>query len=281
MTGVRKDRSWSVAAAIICVVAIMFMSAQSVWADDVSDKGRAVFEKWEPSIVTVKMVTTQRMVMMGQESSKSEEKSEATGTIIDPSGLVVFSLTSSDPSSAMSKMMGALGGEPGQFKVESEVTDVKIRLPGGQELPSKIVLRDRDLDLVFVRPNEKPAEPLPAVDLAESAKPQVLDHVVVLNRLGNVASWAGSAHVDRVHAIVDKPRMYYLLGEDVTCLGAPVFALDGKVVGVLVLRTGVSGPSMGMNAIFQGMSGLGMLPIVLPAEDIIEVAQQVAAPGEQ
>jgi len=276
--GLRQGKVRAVSV-ISVIVGVSLLLAHAARADESADKGRVWLDKWGSSIVTVQMVTTQRMVIMGQESPKREEKSEATGMIIDPSGLVVFSLTSSDPSLIMKKMMGATGGEPGQLNIETEVNDVKIRLPDGEELPSKIVLRDVDLDLVFVRPNEKPAEPLPAVDLADAVEPHVLDEVIVLNRLGNVASWTTSVRVERVRAVVEKPRTYYIVSENVA-LGAPVFAMDGNVVGMIALRVGTGGSSVGPSAIFGGMSGLGMLPIIVPAEDIAAVAQQVGKSSE-
>ena len=260
--------------AIVLAGVLVLYVAGTALADESAERGRAVLEKWKSSIVTVQMVTA---VSMGMGSQKVEDKAEATGTIIDPSsGLVVFSLTSSDPTAALGKMMGMFG-ELGDSGMQAEVTDIKIRLPGGEELPSEIVLRDRDLDLVFVRPNEKPSDPLPAVDLADPALPKALDEVVVLNRLGNVANWTTSAKLNRIQAVIEKPRTYYILGDDLT-LGAPVFALDGKIVGIMLLRTSTGRPSMG--GFLQGISGMGMLPIVLPAEDIAEVAQQVGESSE-
>ena len=259
--------------AIVLTGVVLLQVTQTAMADELAERGRAVLEKWKSSVVTVQMVTA---VSMGTGSQKVEDKAEATGTIIDPSGLVVFSLTSSDPTLALGKMMGMFGGS-GDSGMQAEVTDIKIRLPGGEELPSEIVLRDRDLDLVFVRLNEKPSSPLSAVNLADPTSPKALDEVVVLNRLGNVANWTTSARLDRIEAVVEKPRTYYLLGDDLT-LGAPVFALDGKIVGIMLLRTGTTRPSMG--AFLEGISGMGMLPIILPAEDIAEVAQQVGESSE-
>ena len=279
MMGLKRRR---VVGAIIGSVCVLFLSVRPAGADEFADKGRAIIEKWDACIVTVHIVATQSMSMGGRELDKSEEKSDATGTVIDPSGLTVFSLASSDPGSVMSKMMGAFGAGPDDFKMESEINDVKIRLSNGEELASKVVLRDKDLDLIFVRPKETPEQPLPAVDLANSATLVTLDPVIVFNRLGEVASWAISSRIERVSAIIEKPRKYYVVSVT-EGFGSPVFALDGKIVGLLLLRAspakGSAGP-MNLGAMFQGMSGLGLLPVVLPAEDILEVAQQVEKSAE-
>jgi len=255
---------------------MVFLATFRAVADEDAEKGRDIVERWESSVVTVRLVMEQRVVVGGREMSKSEGKNEVTGTIIDPSGLVVVSFFSTSPNELYQQMAAAMGQDSGDWKMESETTDVKIRLPDGNELPAKIVLRDKDLDLAFIRPVEKPAEPLPAVDLSAKGAPELLDTVVVINRLGRVASWATAVYIDRIHAIAEKPRRFYVpggMGAMESELGCPAFTLDGKAVGILVLRVLPSGGG-GMGSAFGGMSGAGMLPVILPSEDILEVAKQ-------
>src|SRR6185369_12543088 len=83
-------------------------------------------------------------------------------------------------------------------KVEIEVTDVKMILDDGTEAPAEIVLRDRDLDLAFIRPKSKPASPMTAVDLSKTGSAQLLDEIIVLDRLNKAASRAYSAFADRI-----------------------------------------------------------------------------------
>jgi hypothetical protein len=261
---------------------VVLLATVSAVADEDAEKGRDIVERWQSSVVTVRLVMEQRVVVSGREMSKSEGKNEVTGTIIDPSGLVVVSYFSTSPNELYQQLAAAMGEDSRDFKMESETTDVKIRLPDGKELPAKIVLRDKDLDLAFIRPVEKPAEPLPAVDLSVKGTPELLDTVVVINRLGRVASWATAVYIDRIHAIAEKPRRFYVpggMGAMESELGCPAFTLDGKVVGILVLRVLPSGGG-GMGSAFGGMSSAGMLPVILPSEDILEVAQQASATTE-
>ena len=48
---------------------------------------------------------------------------------------------------------------------------MKILLDDGTEVPAEIVLRDKDLDLAFIRPKAKPASPMTSVDLTKSGPP--------------------------------------------------------------------------------------------------------------
>ena len=115
---------------------------------------------------------------------------------------------------------------------------MKILLDDGTELPAEIVLRDKDLDLAFIRPKTKPASPMAAVDLTKSAPAQLLDQVITLNRLNSAAGRAYAASVERISAVIQKPRTFYIPDSTMTSttLGSPAFALDGNIVGVMVMR---------------------------------------------
>ncbi|MFC1735957.1 serine protease [Candidatus Hydrogenedentota bacterium] len=262
---------WRSSVFISLFLTIVLISAGHALADDVAEKGRTIVEKNEAAIVTVKIVLEQRMVYEGTERNKSEEKLEAVGTVIDPSGLTVLSLAASDPSSAFKHMMDMEG-----MSIESEITDLKIRTGDGTEHKSKVVLRDKDLDLMFVRPEEPAEKPFATVDLKTATTPKILDEIVMVHRLGKVAGWTESAQAGRIHAIITKPRVLYIPGEDVE-LGAPVFGLNGNVIGLVTLKTSKTKASFSMS---QGMGSMGMLPVILPAGDILEVAGQIEAPAK-
>ena len=135
------------------------------------------------------------------------------------------------------------------YKVDAEVSDVKILLEDGTEIASEIVLRDKDLDLAFIRPKTKLAAPMAAVDLSKAVTAQVLDELITINRLGRAAGRAHAASVEHVSAVVQKPRTFYIpdSAQTATALGSPAFALDGNIVGILVMRTINSGGGGSLN----------------------------------
>jgi hypothetical protein len=248
-------------------------------ADEAAKSGRAILAKCQDAVVTVRLAIKQSMSVGGRDS-KSESKIETTGTMIDSSGLTVVSLTTTDPGNAVkeayARSMAARGGDPSQLKYDSEVSDVKIVLADGTEIAADVVLRDKDLDLAYLRPSDKPAKPLSFVDLARDAKPQVLDEVVVVNRLTKAANRVPAISIGRIEALVDKPRTFYVLGEATWgySLGAPVFSLDGKLVGILFLRSAKAQVDQTSGFMFSSLSQWGMMPIVLPASDIVDGAKQ-------
>ena len=267
-------------------------SAVALWAgvmaagaDDLAEAGRRIMKAHEGAVVTLQLVISQEMSMGGRQAGREEEKSEVTGTVIDPSGLVVASLVTTDPGDLMANLMGAASGMPEGMQFQTTVKDAKVRLADGRELPCRVVLRDKDLDLIFFRLAQKPDAPLPAVSLDGGGVAQALDEVVVVNRMGHVAGRSVAGAVSRISALVEKPRRYYAIGQDtgMAGLGSPVFTADGKFLGMMALRSVPAQGRPGMSAMLGGGLSLGLLPIVVPADQIAEAALQApqAPPKEE
>lgn len=251
---------------VICVIAMALLGTliQPAPADEVAQAGRQIAAKWKNAVVTVQLV----LKIAGdstEEGSDREVKIEATGTVIDPSGLVVVALSATVPTETMSTEEGG--------DSSTEIKDTKIILSDGQEIPAKVVLRDRELDLAFIRPNEKPEKPLEAMDLSKAGKVELLDEMVCLYRLGMVASRSLAACCDRVQAVIEKPRTFYAPGIPMMApsLGSPVFSMDGSPIGVLLLRTLPGGSDSRQ---VSGIGARGVMYIVLPASDVLEASKQ-------
>jgi S1-C subfamily serine protease len=232
---------------------------------------RAVAKQWQGAIVNVRVSLKVRMSMGGREVQSMDDTVEAVATVIDPGGLTVMSLSSLDPGAMMSRLMGAAAGDE-KMQIVSEPSDVRIRLADGRELPARIVLRDQDLDLAFIRPTAKPPAPLTAINLADDARPQLLDDVVVLSRLGRVGSWAPAAVLYSIGAIMEKPRTFFVLNGQAGT-GTPAFLPNGKLVGLLTIRQ-IDPGRMSMFGMMGGTEGAGVIVVILPAADVLEIAKQ-------
>lgn len=252
--------------AITIAATVVLSLALLARADEVTDKGRELFQKYQQTVVTIQVVQKITASSGGKTAEPRETKQDITGTVMDASGLTVLALSAADPTEMYRRMY-----EASRYKVESEITDIKILLHDGTEVPSEIVLRDVDLDLAFIRPKTKPAQPMTAVDFANSSLAQVLDPLISLNRLGRAAGRAYSASIERVSAVVQKPRTFYIPDSTMTAtsLGSPAFATNGKIVGVIVMRT-IAASAGGVNN-FRSDSATS---IILPAEDILKAAKQ-------
>lgn len=219
------------ALAVLCVAAAVFTTV-SAGADELALTGRQIVSKNQDAIVTAQLVVKTNVSYEGQEMPPQEEKIEANAVIIDPNGLAVTPLSEISPEESMSDF---LGEEADKYKVSTDITDVKLLLVNGQEIPATIVLRDKELDLAFLRPVTKPEKPLAAVDLAKAGKPELLDQVLALSRQGVAANRAIAASFDRIETVVEKPRFFCIPDQGLD-MGASVFTLDGSFAGLVVMR---------------------------------------------
>lgn len=238
--------------------------AATAWAQDDTTAAREILNKHKEAVVTVRMVISQQISMQGMGSQDRENRIEVTGTVVDPSGLTVVSLTETDPSTMIRRMARAQGRE---MNIESQVKEAHLIQPDGSEIPAKIVLRDPDMDMTFLRPESKADMTFASVDLSDASNPQVLDQIVFLSRLGRVANRAYGAAIDRIQAVIERPRTLYVpVGVDrAGSLGSPAYTLDGKFVGVALLRAIQSE---------GGEGGGNTMVVIVPAADIQEAAAQ-------
>jgi S1-C subfamily serine protease len=255
----------------IALAIVASLAPAPVVAQDSRAAMREVSKKWQDAIVSVRVSLKVRMSMGGREVQSMDDTLEAVATVVDPGGLTVMSLSSLDPGAMMSRLMGGAGGED-KMSIVSEPSDVRIRLADGRELPARIVLRDQDLDLAFIRPTTKPPAPLTAINLADAGRPAILDDVVVLSRLGRVGGWAPAAVLFSVGAIIERPRTFFVLNGEAST-GTPAFLPSGKLVGLLTVRQ-VDPGRMSMFGMMGGTEGAGVIVVILPAADVLEIAKQ-------
>ena len=246
----------------------------AAYADDVAEKGRAILEQNRDAVITIELVLKRTISFPGSPSQEMEQKSESTGTVISADGLTVVSLSEVDPSVMIDAMMA---GNPQMngLEMDTQVQDATMLLSDGTEIPAEVILRDKDLDMAFIRPIEKAENPFAHVNMGDTGTPLQLDQVISVNKLGKVARRAHSISVERIDAIVTKPRTFFVPGKDPTNsgLGAPAFTLDGKFIGVFFMRAIKATGGGGMGGMFGGQQD-NVAIIILPAIDIQEAADQ-------
>lgn len=253
----------------IAAIGILLMAVPAL-ADDAGTAGKQVVDKWKDAVVTVQMVVKTTYSYQGEEPENDESKAETLGTVISPDGLVLVSLSSVSPEDTFASSI------PDGMKVTSAVSDMKVILGNGKEIPAKVVLRDKDLDLAFVRTTAKPETPLVCFDLSKSGKAAIFDNIILVSRLGSASGRSVMGVCDRVQAVVEKPRTFYVPGpaSSSASMGAPVFSMDGSLVGFLLVRALPKGvPDMAGGP----MSGRMGMSVVLPADEVLEVSKQAPA----
>ncbi len=232
---------------------------------------RDVLRRYGDAVITLRLRIKSRMVYQGQERGTSESTLEIAGTILTPEGLTVVSDAASNPAAMFQ------GGDGP--KVETETSDVKLVMRDGREIPGHFAVRDNDLDLAFVVPDEKGLT-LPAVTLERGPAPDPLDDLIILSPLGKTLDHAPSVSVAKVRAVVNKPRTFLVAAtffDGLQGLGCPAFDESGRAVGLVVMRRSPTPPT-GQNGIRDMMEMLS--PVVLTSADVLDVAAQAKAAKE-
>ncbi|MGH7145661.1 MAG: trypsin-like peptidase domain-containing protein [Planctomycetota bacterium] len=258
------------AVAFACAALCAPLVAESV-SPDLKTAAKKILADHQESVVTVKFVSKEQQVMEGRSFGDSDQKIVTPGTVLDASGLTVVSLFLTDPFAEFDNL-NLPAGDGNQVQVQQKmiITSVKIVLADGREVPAEVVLRDTDLDLLFVRP-KKPGQKFAFLQLDTDCHPGVLDDLIVLCRMGTSVERSVGVFVAQVNAVVKKPRTMYVATSNVGGgqggLGLPAFDAQGHAVGIGVMK---SAPNRDPG-IFGGHD---MTPVVLPSEDVLDVVHQ-------
>ncbi len=233
------------------------------------------------TLVNVKFILKVRM-----NGHNSEHEGEVTCQLIAPDGLVLCSNTE-------------LGGYVTQMSrfgrgisISAAPSDLEVVLPGRTEaVKARLLVRDSDRDLAWIRLKEPPGEPLPYLDFTADATPQVGEKLYTLRRLDKFFGALPIVNESTVGAIAQKPRRLYVpSGSPTVGFGVPVFTADGRLIGVTVLQVpssqdegvnfrnpySVVGTSLSMQQMIGGL--------ILPAAEIVEatrLALEIAAEDEE
>lgn len=242
-----------------------------IFSEDAEQKKiKEVIEKYKNTIVTVKIIRKEWSVMEGKEFSKGESKNEVSGTIIDKNGTVIVSAFAVDPTKFFNQLSS---GRSFKFEWRSQITGIKIILPDKKEIDGKMVLKDEKLDLIFIRPESKEKRKYEYVNLKDYIEPDIMEKIVIMSRIGKIGNRTIFASLSRIGGIIKKPRDYYLSTDQMASPGSPVFTVNGKIVGINLIRTKKRDTSFSFS-IFSPYD-FGFLPVILPAKEIKEIAGQI------
>jgi S1-C subfamily serine protease len=230
----------------------------------------ALAKERAPAIVTIKFI---------MKSEQGEEEDETVGTLIAKDGLII---TSNLAFGGMMAMMGQAAPTPTNMKVMIGEDTLGV--------DAKLIARDSELGLAWVRIEKPASEGYPFVDFATGTKAKLGDAVFSVQKLGKYFDRTPSIAEARIAAITTKPRELLIptIGMAGGEMGLPVYNASGAPIGLstLVLPEREEMEGGGMRSFMRGMSG-GM---ILPAAQVVDAtkraiesaaAQPIAQPAEE
>ena len=227
------------------------------------------------SIVTVTGTLKVTTTIKGLGASQQNETPvKAPATIVDGAGLVVTCSLLLDPISSL--MRGPLHLQQGEQSIEidmkSQLDGLRILLADKTEVPARVVLKDEDLGLVVLAAEPKSgakAPAFPALTLTGDPQVTLFAPLYLVGRTGE--------HFQRVPFVgrgiavnrLAKPHPSWVFMAQAMPLGLPVFAADGRLVGLGAMD--FRPPDMEH---LESMEKFRPLPIVLPAADIRDLVER-------
>jgi S1-C subfamily serine protease len=248
------------AALALCVALAQPVFGASV--DPTVEAARKILAQHQDSVLWISAVCKISVSAEGESMPEREQKVLALGTVLGTNGLLVTSMSSIDPTREINgREVQTRDGTRARLEASAVHKDVQIVMPDGTEVPAEVVLKDMDLDLAFIRAKASSKEFASAVfkpvDLKDNAKAIIAEETVSLGRMDEVFNRQPAVFCGQVNSIVTKPRQYLRVGS--AGVGTPTFNTDGKLIGIGVLRR---------------MQGKGVVPAVMPATDILDIAEQ-------
>jgi len=264
------------AAAFATMIAAFGMAAPaSLAASDFRAAAAEHIEQYGAAVVTIEVISEVRF-STGSGQRESEDRREILGTMIDDKGLVVTALSNVDPGQFYARLQPASAGE----QYTTTVRSLKYIYPDGREISATVVLRDPDMDLVFLRPLEAPEDELTYIDLDNHAEAGIMEEVYTIARMGRIARRTVLGMAGEIQGKVTRPRTYYIPSGELSSAGTgvPVFNASNQIVGILNYQALPGGTAA------RTSSDELLILVVRPTEDILEIIDQVpsdASAGER
>jgi hypothetical protein len=218
-----------------------------------------IIDRYGEALVAVKLVLKFEGGGFGE---GGERETETVGVMIDPKGVVMCS----------SLKTGGVPNRGGDMPTITP-TDVKVLIADDAEgKPAKLITRDSELDLAWVKIDEPGEKPYVHVDLSKSESAVLGQRLFALDRMGKFFDRAPVISEGRVRGVAHRPRELYIPTEAlVSDLGLPVFNAEGVVVGIVIVQ--VPDPeSIGAGGGLFGEDGAR--PMILPAAEALKATQR-------
>ncbi|PHQ79471.1 MAG: hypothetical protein COB69_07910 [Phycisphaera sp.] len=255
---------------ISCVAAasLLFVCAFSAKAQVATDEERARGEQYQAiteatldTLVRIKCVMTMESPWGGE---AEEHEMEMSGTLISADGNILLA----------NSMMGGLYGR--MFGgAQTTLRVIKILIGDDTEgLAATIVARDTDRDLCWLTLDERPAEPLPFLDIeVEAERPILGQSVFQVTRLGEFFARAPVVNEAHIGAELTTPRELFHLSAGSLEAGLPAVDRNGAFVGFVITQMPDSDEMEAAGGMMGGSWSDSYIWAILPAAEVVKATE--------
>ncbi len=252
------------------VAALLLVSFLFAHAQEQTNPYQHLLDKLSPSIVSVEIVVKME-VSYGGETSTTEQKTTAIGTILTPDGLVVVSAMGFSNEVFKQIIEQRLEGETFQVKLNPQ--SFKVYFAGeSKPLEAELVATDSQIGVGFLRIKELEGRTLTPATLKEVPL-SVGQELMTVSRLSKRFDYTPVLQRMMIGGAISKPRRAFVASGSFSAEpGMLVYNMEGDAVGVLV-----SLPELYLTDESEmARSFLSQVPgvFVLPTSDFKPILQQ-------
>ncbi len=225
-------------------VAVLFtglFSASLNAQENVEEQARNLLEQHKGSLVVVTVKGMLEATTSGDPLPPRDQQRRTLGVTIGDDGLLVVSNAAIDASVGLEGQQAKLDEDVVTIKTaKTEFSDVEISYGDSTLLHGKVVRQDVEADVAFILPDQAEAKALSKtfekVDFSQfAATAQAADRVVGLSRSSAVYGYMPTVVMGRITGVFKGDRTFFVTDAG-TAQGIPVFTMDGKPVGLTVVR---------------------------------------------
>jgi hypothetical protein len=216
--------------------------------ETVEQQARKLLEQHKSSLVVVTAKGMLKAKTTGEPLPDRDQQRRTLGVTIGEDGLLVVSNSAIDSSVGLAGQQARI--EEKSVTIQSALTEfseVEISYGDSTLLKGKILRQDIEADVAFILPDQVAAKAankvFDRVDLSQfAATAEAADQVVGLSRSSAVYGYMPTLVMGRITGVFKGDRTFFVTDAG-TAQGIPIFTLDGKPVGVTVVRVIEGKPS--------------------------------------
>lgn len=209
--------------------------------ETVEVRARKLLEQYKSSLVVITAKGMLKAKTTGDPLPDRDQQRRTLGVTVGDDGLIVVSNSAIDASVGLAGQQAKM--EESVVTIQSATTtfsDVEISYGDSVLIHGKVVRQDIEADVAFIMPDQAEAKKLNKVfdkiDLSQfAATAEVADQVVGLSRSSAVYGYMPTLVMGRITGVFKGDRTFFVTDAG-TAQGIPIFTLDGKPVGVTVVR---------------------------------------------
>jgi len=226
---------------ILSLFAVVSAPFAASGQETVEQQARKLLEQHKSSLVVVTAKGMLKAKTTGEPLPDRDQQRRTLGVTVGEDGLIVVSNSAIDASVGLAGQQAKTDEDVVTIQSAlTEFSEIEISYGDSTLLKGKVLRQDIEADVAFILPDQEAAKAaskvFDRVDLSQfAATAEAADQVVGLSRSSAVYGYMPTLVMGRITGVFKGDRTFFVTDAG-TAQGIPVFTLDGKPVGVTVVR---------------------------------------------